>query len=116
MINLVHLSDDLMDHSRITAALPRERFSIRWIKAPGKLSESIGVIIINLHLIEDFLTIENTCLKVGYASHVDAQRLKAARNAGFDVVMPRSQFFESFNEEWLQEQLAKKASRSMDQN
>jgi len=31
---------------------------------------------------------------VGYGSHVDAATLKAARAAGCDVVLPRSQFVE----------------------
>jgi DNA-binding NarL/FixJ family response regulator len=31
---------------------------------------------------------------VGYGSHVDAARLKAARQAGCDEVLPRSAFFE----------------------
>ena len=31
---------------------------------------------------------------VGYGSHVDAARLKAARKAGCDEVLPRSAFFE----------------------
>ena len=31
---------------------------------------------------------------IGYGSHVDAVRLKAARKAGCDEVLPRSAFFE----------------------
>jgi len=41
---------------------------------------------------------------VGYGSHVDAARLKAAREAGCDLVLPRSAFFERLPQEigaWL---------------
>ena len=40
---------------------------------------------------------------VGYGSHVDAARLKAARQAGCDEVLPRSAFFEELEKrlkEW----------------
>jgi CheY-like chemotaxis protein len=35
---------------------------------------------------------------IGYGSHVDAARLKAARAAGCDEVLPRSAFFEGLEE------------------
>lgn len=41
---------------------------------------------------------------VGYGSHVDKQSLQAAKQAGFDVVMPRSQFTERIESDmasWL---------------
>ena len=41
---------------------------------------------------------------VAYGSHVDAERLKAARQAGVDLVMPRSQFVEKLESDlpgWL---------------
>jgi hypothetical protein len=34
------------------------------------------------------------CRAIGFGSHVDAARLKAARSAGCDEVLPRSAFFE----------------------
>ena len=40
---------------------------------------------------------------IAFGSHVDAERLKAARRAGCDVVMPRSQFSDEVEEklkEW----------------
>ena len=41
---------------------------------------------------------------IGYGSHVDAERLKAARQAGCDTVLPRSKFvaeLETKLPEWL---------------
>ena len=43
---------------------------------------------------------------IGYGSHVDAARLKAARKAGCDEVLPRSAFFEDLQtklQKWVRE-------------
>lgn len=38
------------------------------------------------------------CRVVGYGSHVDAARLRAARQAGCDEVLPRSAFFDGLED------------------
>lgn len=54
-------------------------------------------IIVDLNLpglnIEEFV-LAAKCKVIGYGSHVDVESLKAARKAGCQAVMPRSQFVE----------------------
>jgi len=45
-------------------------------------------------LVNELRTLEPTPTLIGYGSHVDAATLKKARDAGCDVVWPRSKFAE----------------------
>jgi CheY-like chemotaxis protein len=98
------LSDDLLDSSRIAGharAAGQEvvtcRDSATLLKA---LDRQPALALIDLHNPE--LAIETVVptlraagvKSIGFGSHVDVARLKAARAAGCDEVLPRSAFFE----------------------
>ena len=85
---LVALTTDLMDRSRLSAALPEVQF---------KLGADADVVIIDLARgIEQVTSIRASHPKariVCYGPHVDDASLDAARAGGADVVLPRSRFF-----------------------
>lgn len=98
------LSDDLLDASRIigearaagwTATQYRDSLSLL-----NSLIQSPHLVILDLHnsgldvgkVAE--AAVANGIVVVGFGSHVDAARLKAARAAGCSEVMPRSAFFQ----------------------
>lgn len=97
------LSDDLIFTSRIVATARAHGVGVTAVKtadallAKAKEQPPTGVIV-DLHN----PTLDVVALRAGlpgvrliaYGSHVDAERLKAARQAGCDRVMPRSQFVE----------------------
>jgi hypothetical protein len=83
--------DDLMDRSRLSAALP----TVTYVRSPAGLEAS--VVIIDLAAHADAVPVVRAALPaariVAFGSHVDGAVLDAARNAGADVVVPRSRFF-----------------------
>jgi DNA-binding NarL/FixJ family response regulator len=85
---LVALTTDLMDRSRLSAALPDVQFS---------LDADAGVVIVDLARgVEQVTSIRAShpnARIVCYGPHVDDASLDAARAAGADVVLPRSRFF-----------------------
>ena len=97
------LSDDLIFTSRIVATARAHGLSVGVAKtldallAKAKERPPTGVIV-DLHnptLDVATLRAELPGVRViGYGSHVDAERLKAARAAGCDLVLPRSAFVE----------------------
>ena len=98
------LSDDLLDSSRITGharAAGQEVVTCRDSAALLKaLDRKPTLALLDLH--NPGLTVETVvptmraagARVIGFGSHVDVARLKAARAAGCDEVLPRSTFFE----------------------
>jgi len=88
---VVAFAPDLMDRSRIAAAVPGVEFA----RSTGALA-SIPARLVLLDLsrpgaLEAIATV--TAPVVGFGSHVDDDLLAAARAAGCDEVLPRSRFF-----------------------
>ncbi len=110
------LSDDLIFTSRILATARAHGLAIAAAKTPESLvakardAPPTGVIL-DLHnptLDVPALLIELKSLGamrvIAYGSHVDAERLRAARSAGCDLVLPRSAFVEKLESDlasWL---------------
>jgi len=82
------LVTDLMDRSRISAALPDATFT---------LMPDADVVIVDLARgVEQVASVRAShpgARIVAYGPHVDDDSMKAARAAGADVVVPRSRFF-----------------------
>lgn len=83
---------DLMDRSRIAAALPHAQF----VKTVDNLSstDADAVVLVDLGrpgVLQAIPTITGSV--VGFASHVDDALMAGARDAGCAEVLPRSQFF-----------------------
>ena len=104
------LSDDLIDSSRVTTTGKSFNLTIKQMRTWSQLveqlqSNAVSCIIVDLHhpelQLEELIRLsqsQSTKPKIiGYGSHVDAVRLKSARQSGLDQVMPRSQFFEELN-------------------
>ena len=102
------LSDDLIFTSRITGTARDLGLSIKPARSVEALNALIGqhspnCIIVDLSnpglRIADLIqSLRKTCSPtprvVAYGSHVDTATLRAAREAGCDLVLPRSQFVE----------------------
>lgn len=111
------LSDDLIDASRITATARALGLDVRQLKSTDALLAAAeanvpGAVLVDLHnpgldvasLVEAMRKVSPRPSVIGFGSHVDAARLKSARQAGCDRVLPRSQFFEELEanlREWL---------------
>jgi hypothetical protein len=93
-MTIVALVTDLMDRSRLVAAVDQPVTFVRTIDV-----ERFGradVVIVDLVRIGDVRSIRAAAPRariVAFGPHVDDESLEAARAAGFDVVVPRSQFF-----------------------
>ncbi len=104
------LSDDLIDASKTTAVARTAGIPIVQFKSPEGLLQALKTLIPNciildlqcpgLSLTDMFAPLKNRAQPavIAYGSHVDAARLKAAREAGCDPVMPRSKYFDSIPE------------------
>jgi CheY-like chemotaxis protein len=99
------LSDDLLFTSRITGTARALGLEVQAVRSPAQVQQllsqhTVRCLLIDLHCpgltIADFLKTlpEPRPLVVGYGSHVDTATLKAAREAGCDLVLPRSKFVE----------------------
>ncbi len=102
------LSDDLIFTSRITGTARALGLTMATANSLDILrvrvrAQAPACVIIDLHhpgldVAELLAFLHETCSPmprvVGYGSHVDAARLKAAREAGCDLVLPRSAFVE----------------------
>lgn len=89
---VVVFAPDLMDRSRISAAVPRARF----VTSADRLREAspTALLLVDLHrpgVLEALPDLSQTV--IGFASHVDEGLLHAARAAGCTDVLPRSRFF-----------------------
>src|SRR5262245_23507346 len=97
------LSDDLIFTSRVTGTARVLGLEMQAARSP----EQLGNLLANERPACLLLDLHNPGLEVGellaglpaprpfvvaYGSHVDAARLKAARDAGCDLVLPRSKF------------------------
>lgn len=102
------LSDDLMDASKTIAFARAAGVSVIQVKTVEALlqtaeQQSPSCVILDLQcpglsvaeLLRRLKKGDRPPRVIAYGSHVDAARLKAAREAGCDEVMPRSQYFES---------------------
>ena len=112
------LSDDLIFTSRVTGTGTASGVAVRIAKSPGALLNMARLVppacvILDLHnpglniaeCVAALKTLTPPPTIVAYGAHVDTATLKAAREAGCDHVMPRSQFVEE-----LPTQLAKWAA------
>ena len=90
-MTIVALVDDLMDRSRLSAALPATTYR----RDPVAVDAS--VVIIDLAAYADAVPVVRAAAPaariVAFGSHVDASVLDDARAAGADLVLPRSRFF-----------------------
>ena len=88
---VVALVPDLMDQSRIRAALPDVVFA----RDPAKTADA-AVVVVDLARFADRIAAVRGATAgriVAFGPHVDDAAFAAARAAGADVVVPRSQFF-----------------------
>lgn len=102
------LSDDLLDASRVIGegrAVGLQAVQCKDQAALLAAADRIpAIVVLDLHnpgLDVDAIvtTMKGHGAKVvGYGSHVDAARLKAARQSGCDEVLPRSAFFEGLGD------------------
>ncbi len=100
------LSDDLMFISRIVGTARSLGLEMKSARAPAPLlalaaAQPPTCVLLDLQnpgldivaVVHSLKEIGKVTI-VGYGSHVDAATLKAARDAGCDVVLPRSKFVE----------------------
>jgi hypothetical protein len=91
---IVAMVTDLMDRSRITAAVGDRVTFVRRLDA-----DTLGgadVVLVDLTRVDDVGALRAAVPKgriVAFGPHVDDESLDAARVAGIDVVVARSQFF-----------------------
>jgi DNA-binding NarL/FixJ family response regulator len=97
------LCDDLLFTSRIAGTAAALGLTLRVAKTIGELEGILqqsapACVILDLHTpgldIDKLAKATPRPFLVGYGSHVDAATLKKARDAGCDVVWPRSKFME----------------------
>ena len=113
------LSDDLMFSSRITATARAAGLAMKTALNVVRLEDHVkqqtpSLLILDLAnpslRVEEFLPrLRETCSPVphivAYGSHVDAATLQGAREAGCDLVLPRSKFVEALEGElpkWME--------------
>lgn len=86
------LVGDLMDRSRISAAIP----DVVFVRDVAKCAEA-DVVIVDLAksggAVNDLRAVVPTARLVCFGPHVDEESAIAARAGGADVVLPRSRFF-----------------------
>lgn len=92
-MKVVALVTDLMDRSRLTAAVP----GIVCTGDPAAAADATAdVVVVDLARFGAVLTdvrAATTAKIVAFGPHVDDEAAAAARAAGVDVVLPRSRFF-----------------------
>jgi CheY-like chemotaxis protein len=112
------LSDDLIFFSRVSGAAHAAGLSVRRARTAADLLAAVraapprGIVLdvhnpgLDLHAL--LASVKEACPTmprvIAYGSHVEAGVLRAARQAGCDRVMPRSQFVEELDAriaEWL---------------
>jgi CheY-like chemotaxis protein len=97
------LSDDLMFSSRITGTARAQGLAVNVARSGEQLIQAVRklpprCVLLDLAIAGSDLIerLKRECvpppLLVAYGSHVDAETLRAAREAGCDVVLPRSKF------------------------
>ena len=95
-MTVVALVPDLMDQSRIRAALADvDEVEVTFVRDPAR-AVGAAVVIVDLARFADRIAEIRAATPgriVAFGPHVDDDALAAARSAGADVVVPRSQFF-----------------------
>jgi hypothetical protein len=94
---VIVFAPDLMDRSRIAAALPHAQF----VAAADQLhvADPSALLLVDLHrpgALAAIPALRQTV--IGFASHVDDSLLQAGRDAGCAEVLPRSRFFRRLTE------------------
>jgi CheY-like chemotaxis protein len=105
------LSDDLLFASRIIGTARSLGLEIKSARSAAEVlaeaqAKPTGCVLVDLQnpgldivaLVQNLKNAANTYI-VGYGSHVDTATLKAAREAGCDLVLPRSKFVEDLSAE-----------------
>ena len=91
-MHTVALVGDLMDRSKLSAAIPDVSFTRDVTGCAGA-----GVVIVDLARHGDAVAVVRELVPaariVGFGPHVDGDGADRARAAGADVVLPRSRFF-----------------------
>ena len=112
------LCDDLIFFSRVSGAARAKGLSVRMVRSAAELlaaakSAPPAGVIVDVHnpgldLPALLASLKEVCPAmprvIAYGSHVEAEVLRAARAAGCDRVLPRSQFVKELEEkigEWL---------------
>jgi len=114
---IIAVTDDLLFGSRISAVAASHGAQVRTCRTGEKASamaqeSSAGCILIDLAVIGHRLVELMSALEqlprrlttVAYGSHVDTAALRAAVEAGCDIVLPRSKFVEALETDlphWL---------------
>lgn len=95
-MTVVALVPDLMDRSKLTAAIADITFSL---DAAGCADASVAIVDLARHgdEIASIRALAPDALIVGFGPHVDDDGAQRARAAGADVVLPRSRFFRDPN-------------------
>jgi hypothetical protein len=92
-VRVAALVDDLLDRSRLSAALPDTTFVRDSARLPA-----VDVVVVDLarhgEALPALRAAHPTVRIVAFGPHVDAAALAAARAAGADLVVPRSRFFQ----------------------
>jgi DNA-binding NarL/FixJ family response regulator len=101
------LSDDLLFTSKITATASAAGLQVRGLRDGAELVRQAEVcqapcVILDLQhpgldiaeIVKSLKGVPSRPLIVGYGSHVDTATLRRAREAGCDLVLPRSKFAE----------------------
>jgi hypothetical protein len=116
------LCDDLLFTSRICGEAKALGLTLRVVKTSGEIGRICvqsppRCVILDLHtpglaidhLVRDLGLVTPKPFVVGYGSHVDTTTLKEARDAGCDIVWPRSKFVEELATalpSWFQEKVS----------
>ncbi|HEX3314214.1 MAG TPA: hypothetical protein VHR72_04940 [Gemmataceae bacterium] len=111
------LADDYLFISRVQGYAKDAGASVKAVRHPETLLDlartlSPGGVLIDLHIdgleigpmVERLHRLDPKPFVLGYGSHVDVATLKKARDAGCDLVLPRSKFVEDLPTklgEWL---------------
>jgi hypothetical protein len=83
---------DLMDRSRLTG------LDVTFVTGPDELAAAGAgdVVVVDLSrpgVLDALSALDSSARTIGFGSHVDTELLDAARAAGCDEVMARSEFF-----------------------
>ncbi len=107
------LSDDMIFTSRITGVADYYKLNLKVVPSAERLQDEApdvnpSCVILDVHnpglQIDDLVkhlreNYDSSLFILGYGSHVAADVLKAARQAGCDLVLPRSKFVEDLPNE-----------------
>jgi CheY-like chemotaxis protein len=105
--DILLLCDDLIFVSRVSGTARAHGLSLRSVKSPTDLLRVAAqapprCVILDLNTpgldiaqtVRELAELKSDPLLVGYGLHVDVETLKKAREAGCDIVWPRSKFAE----------------------